>query len=139
MKKAYLFLSALVILVFVGMKSDSFAQSDPVMYFCERYANNGEVGIASRFSTGYLTVVVKCDYKLRLTDVHVQFDKWNERTKSYDFYKKFNYTLEPDMSYVYFSKNEDSDMSFDEPGFYRVYLLDDDDRTVASALIEITD
>jgi hypothetical protein len=30
-------------------------------------------------------------------------------------------------------------MSFDEPGFYRVYLLDDDDRTVASALIEITD
>ncbi len=139
MKKAHLFLSALVILVFLGMKCESFAQEDPVMYFCERYGSNGEVGIASRFSTGYLTVVVKCDHKLRLTEVHIQFDKWNEDTRSYDFYKKFNYTLEPEMNYVYFSRNEDSDMSFDDPGFYRVYLLDDDERTVASALIEITD
>jgi hypothetical protein len=30
-------------------------------------------------------------------------------------------------------------MSFDEPGFYRVYLLDDEDETVASAVIEIID
>jgi hypothetical protein len=139
MKKSILFLSALIILLFMGMKSESFAQEDPVMYFCERYGNNGEVGIASRFSTGYLTVVVKCDYSLRLRDVHIQFDKWNERSHSYDFYKKFDYTLEPDMKFVYFTKNDNSDMSFDESGFYRVYLLDDDDKTIASAIIEITD
>jgi hypothetical protein len=30
-------------------------------------------------------------------------------------------------------------MSFDDPGFYRVYLFDDMDKTVASALIEIID
>lgn len=28
-------------------------------------------------------------------------------------------------------------MKFEEPGFYRVFLLDDNDKTVASALIEI--
>jgi hypothetical protein len=41
------------------------------------------------------------------------------------------------MSYVFFAKNSDSDLKFEEPGFYRVFLLDDNDKTVASALIEI--
>jgi hypothetical protein len=43
------------------------------------------------------------------------------------------------MKYVYFSKNDESDMRFDDPGFYRVFLLDSDEKTVASALIEIID
>jgi hypothetical protein len=41
------------------------------------------------------------------------------------------------MSYVFSAKNDDSDLKFEEPGFYRVFLLDDNDKTVASALIEI--
>ena len=32
---------------------------------------------------------------------------------------------------------KDSDIKFEETGFYRVFLLDDNDKTVASALIEI--
>jgi len=43
------------------------------------------------------------------------------------------------MKYVYFAKNEDSDLKFEEAGFYRVFLLDHRDKTVASALIEIID
>jgi hypothetical protein len=41
------------------------------------------------------------------------------------------------MKYVYFAKNDESDMNFEDPGFYRVFLLDHRDKTVASALIEI--
>jgi hypothetical protein len=41
------------------------------------------------------------------------------------------------MKYVFFNKNEDSDLSFDKPGIYRVFLLDNDDKTVASALVQI--
>ncbi|WP_337867039.1 hypothetical protein [Ignavibacterium sp.] len=41
------------------------------------------------------------------------------------------------MKYGFFSKNEESDLRFDDPGFYRVFLLDEDDKTVASSLIEI--
>ncbi len=41
------------------------------------------------------------------------------------------------MKYVYFSKNSKSDMNFEDTGFYRVFLLDEDDKTVASSLIEI--
>jgi hypothetical protein len=43
------------------------------------------------------------------------------------------------MKYVYFAKNDESDLKFEEPGFYRVFLLDDRDKTVACALIEIID
>jgi hypothetical protein len=127
----------LFLTLLLGLKTDLIAQESPVMYFCERYGSSGEVGISDRFTTGYLTVVVKSDYKMRLTDVHVEFDKYNFSTGKFEYYKKFAYTLEPDMNYVYFEKNDDSDMSFDEPGFYRVFLLNDEDRSVASAIVEI--
>jgi hypothetical protein len=136
MKNAMLFFALFLFLA--GIQSNIFAQSEPVLYFCEKYDDqDGEIGVADRFTTGYLTVMVKCDYALNLEDVRVQFDKYNFRTGQFDYYKKYNYTIEKDMNYVFFAKNDDSDLKFDEPGFYRVFLLDKDDKTVASALIEI--
>jgi hypothetical protein len=122
------------------MYSNTFAQSEPVMYFCERYDEyDGEIGVSDRFTTGYITVMVKADAELRLRDVAIQYDKFNERNGKFEYYKKFNFTIERDMKYVFFERNDESDMEFEETGFYRVFLLDDDDRTVASALIEIID
>jgi hypothetical protein len=135
MKKLLLF-----ILLFAGLgfRAELSAQSEPVLYFCERYdSDKGEIGVSDRFTKGYLTVMVKCDHALNLEDVHVQFDKYNFRTGEFDYYKKFDYTVEKDMSYVFFAKNSDSDLKFEEAGFYRVFLLDSDGSTVASALIEI--
>lgn len=131
----FLFLFSLLL----GINSNIFAQAEPVLYFCEKYGDNGEEGVSDRFTTGYLTVMVKCDYALDLEDVSIQFDKYNSRTRKFEFYKKFNYTVSPDMSYIFFEKNDESDMKFEDPGFYRVFLLDDRDKTVASALIEIID
>jgi len=126
------------VLFIPGLQNTIFAQNEPVLYFCEKYdSQNGEVGVSDRFTTGYLTVMVKSDNALDLKDVHIQFDKLNERNKKFEFYKKFAYSIDPDMSYVFFAKNSDSDLKFEEPGFYRVFLLDDNDKTVASALIEI--
>lgn len=122
---------------FLTISSSLFAQAEPVLYFCEKYGRNGEVGVSDRFTTGYLTVMVKSDYALDLEDVSIQFDKYNERTGKFEYYKKFNYVIEPDMNYVFFAKNDESDLKFEDPGFYRVFLLDDRDKTVASALIEI--
>jgi hypothetical protein len=114
------------------------AQNEPILYFCEKYdSRNGEVGVSDRFTTGHLTVMAKCDNELKLSDVSIQFDKYNFKNGKFEFYKNFNFSIEPDMKYVYFSKNDESDMSFDDPGIYRVFLLDDADRTVTSALIEI--
>ena len=81
--------------------------------------------------------MVKCDYALNLDDVAIQYDKYNFRTGDFEYYKKFNFTVQPDMKYVYFARNDESDMEFEEPGFYRVFLLDDRSKTVTSSLIEI--
>jgi len=138
MKKPNYLLLLTMFLSFLVMYSNTFAQSEPVMYFCEKYDDyDGEIGVSDRFTKGYITVMVKADAELRLRDVAIQYDKYNERNGKFEYYKKFNFTIERDMKYVFFERNDDSDMEFEETGFYRVFLLDDDDRTVASALIEI--
>lgn len=125
---------------FLAMYSSTLAQSEPVMYFCERYDDyDGEIGVSDRFTKGYITVMVKADNELRLKDVVIQYDKYNFRNGKFEYYKKFNFTIERDMKYVFFERNDESDLEFDEPGFYRVFLLDEDAKTVASALIEIID
>lgn len=140
MKKLnYLFLLTMF-MTFMALYSSTFAQSEPVMYFCERYDDyDGEIGVSDRFTTGYITVMVKSDSELRLKDVAIQYDKYNERNGKFEYYKKFYFTITRDMKYVFFARNDESDMEFEEPGFYRVFLLDEDDKTVASALIEIID
>jgi len=137
MKKIPLLILAVFAIMFIA-SAISYAQSQPVLYFCERYdSKKGEVGVSDRFTTGHLTVMVKCDYALNLSDCAIQYDKYNERTGKFDYYKKFYFSVDPDMKYIFFAKNDESNMRFDDPGFYRVFLLDEDDRTVASALIEI--
>ncbi|GBD88828.1 hypothetical protein BMS3Abin03_02770 [bacterium BMS3Abin03] len=137
MKKMHLFFAFALFISLFAMNSVIFAQNEPVLYFCEKYGRNGEVGVSDRFTTGYLTVVIKNDYALDLDDVAIQYDKYNRRTGDFEYYKKFDFTVEPDMKYIYFERNDESDMEFEEPGFYRVFLLDDRDNTVASALVEI--
>ncbi len=138
MKKFQLFLLLSFLFAFVAMNTTILAQSEPVMYFCEKYDSyDGEIGVSDRFTTGYLTVMVKADDALNLRDVSIQFDQYNERKDKFEFYKKFDYTIDRDMNYVFFARNDESDMEFEEPGFYRVFLLDSRDNTVASAVIEI--
>jgi len=136
---SYLFLFTMF-LAFFAMNSNVLAQSEPVLYFCEKYdSDDGEIGVSDRFTIGYITVMVKCDHALKLDDVAVQYDKYNNKTKEFEYYKKFDFSVERDMKYIFFERNDDSDMEFEEPGFYRVFLLDEDAKTVASALIEIID
>jgi hypothetical protein len=137
MKNFRLLLPILLFLALSGIQSKCYAQSEPVLYFCEKYGDDGEVGVSDRFTTGYLTVVVKSSTALGLTNCHIQLDLYNESSRKFEFYKKFNYKIDEDMKYVFFAKNEDSDMSFEKPGFYRVFLLDKKDKTVASALVQI--
>lgn len=140
MKKLNYLLFLTIAFAFFAMNTAVLAQAEPVLYFCERYDDyDGEIGVADRFTTGYITVMVKADDPLRLSDVSIQYDKYNFRTGKFEYYKKFDFSVDRDMKYIFFARNDESDMEFDDPGFYRVFLLDDNDRTVASALIEIID
>ena len=138
MKKTKYLLLLTMFLSFVAMNSNSFAQVEPVLYFCERYdAYEGEIGVRDRYSKGPLTVVVKSEFALNLESVAIQFDRYNFRSNEYEFYKKFYFIINKEDAYVYFAKNEESDMEFEYPGFYRVFLLDENDQTVTSGLVEI--
>jgi hypothetical protein len=137
MKKLYVIFSIFAVFALFGVTSNVHAQNGPVLYFCESYGNDGEVGISDRFTTGYLTVMVKCDYALGLSNVSIQFDKYNVTSKTFEYYKKFSYVVEPTMKYIFFAKNSSADMKFSDPGIYRVFLLDGSGTTVTSSLIEI--
>jgi len=127
----FLFIFAIFATIFAFNTSDVKAQSSPVLYFCEEYNSSlGEIGISDRFTTGYLTVMVKASSALGLSNVSIQFDKYNCRTNTFEYNKKFPYTVSPSMDYIYFAGD---DLSFDSPGIYRVFLLDENNRTVASS------
>lgn len=134
MRKITLFLFALLLLSLSGFNLKSYAQSQPVLYLCESYGDDGEVGISDRFTTGYLTVMVKCNYALGLSSVTIQFDKYDCTTGSFKYYSKFSYNVKPDMKYIFF---EGKDLNFKSPGIYRVFLLDEYSKTVTSGLVEI--
>jgi len=134
MRKLTVFFFALLLLSLFGFKSNSYAQNGPVLYLCESYGDNGEVGISDRFTTGYLTVMVKCSYELGLSAVSIQFDKYDCNTGTFKYYSKFSYNVKPDMKYIFF---EGKDLNFKTPGIYRVFLLDESGKTVTSGLVEI--
>lgn len=134
MRKISLFLFAVLLLFAFGTTSKTYAQNGPVLYLCESYGDNGEVGISDRFTTGYLTVMVKCDYALGLSSVSIQFDKYDCSTGNFKYYNKFNYNVKTDMKYIFF---EGKDLNFKTPGIYRVFLLDEYGKTVTSGLVEI--
>lgn len=135
MKKIFLFFLAVFAIISLIKTTEVISQSKPVLYFCERYdEEKGEIGQSSTFSKGFLTVMVKDDNPLGLTSVTIQFDKYNVNTETFSFYKKFNYTVTPDMKYIFF---EGKDLSFDEPGVYRVYLLDGNGKTVTAGVVII--
>jgi hypothetical protein len=125
-----------MILTLFGLKTNSYAQNGPVLYFCEEYGSNGEVNISDRFTTGFITVMVKCKYALGLTDVSIQMDKYNFSTGKFEYYQKSAYSITADMSYIYFEGDKEK-INFKVPGIYRVYLLDASGTTVTSSLIEI--
>ncbi len=118
--------------------SRTHAQVEPTMYFCDRYDEyDGEIGVKDRFYTGPITVMVKCDYALNLSDTKIQYDRYNFRSGKFEYYKSFDFDVSADMKYIYFSPTSGNSMEFDDAGFYRVFLLDHDGKTVASSLVEI--
>lgn len=139
MSKLKLFFCMVAIVILFGASHKSYAQNGPVMYFCSSYGSSGEIDISDRFTKGYLTIMVKCDYALGLSKCNIQFDRLNTSTGKFEYYKKFPYTVSPDMKYIYFdgSDSNGDKLSFDRAGIYRVFLLDGKDNTVTSALIEI--
>jgi len=134
MKNAYLRFIVFVFIAVFGIKPNVYPQSEPVLYVCESYGVNGEVGVSDRFTSGTITVMVKCDNELGLSQVNIQLNKYNNLTEKFEFFKKIPFNVDPTMKYIFF---EDENLFFDAPGIYRIFLLNENDKTVTSGLVEI--
>lgn len=130
-------ISLLLFIILIIAGSNIQSQNKPVLYFCETYGAEGEVGISDRFTVGKITLMVKSYYPIGEEHIVIQFDRYNPALNIFEFYKTFSYTIEPTSKYVFFSTNEESDLSFDDPGFYRVFLLNTNNEVITSSLVEI--
>jgi len=130
MKKT-LMLAVFILLGLSGIKTELFAQSQPVLYFCAAFESGGEKNISDRFYLGPVIVVVRCDYVILAKKVTVQFDKYSGA--DFEYYKALNFNIKAGTKYTYFT---DVDMRIDEPGIYRCFMLDENRNTIASAIVE---
>ncbi|MBN2461657.1 MAG: hypothetical protein JXB60_08615 [Candidatus Cloacimonetes bacterium] len=109
------------------------AQNCDIMYFCVRYdPDTGEIDCSDRFTVGNITVVVLLATPVYFEKVFIQLDKFNPRVNDFEYYKDYEFDVEPDMDYIYFN-----DINFADLGMYRVFLLDPFKETITSALVEI--
>ena len=130
MKKLMLFLA-----LFIFLAMNAMAQN-VTLTMCERYGSNGPIGVGTQFTTGYLTVVAYSNTPMYYTSVFIQFDKLGT-DGSYHFYKKFPFSFPNGYKTVYFSKVGNNDMSFDEPGYYNVFLLNSSGGVIAYTTVTI--
>ena len=130
MKKYRLLFFLLFLFSLSAFCNITYAQSSPVMYFCEKYSNKyGEIGISNKFTVGALTMVVKSDVPLPNGKLQVQYDKYNPGSGNFEYYSKNDIRGVNNKKYF--------DIAFKEPGIYRVFLLSSANKTIATALIEI--
>ncbi len=130
----------IICILFTLIQSYLSAQSEPILYFCERYDDyEGEVGIGDRFTKGSATILVRSDNPLNLIRLIIRYDKYNARKNQFEYYKKSFFDTEQDKNFLTFVMNKENGMEFEHQGFYRVYLLDEDEQMITSALIEIID
>jgi len=119
----------------VFLVDDLYSQSKPLLYFCERYDRvDGEIGQSSTFTPGKFTVMIKSDEPLGLTDVAIQIDSYDISGERFKFYNKVNFKIDPSYKYVFFAND---DIRIDEPGVYRIYLLDGKGKSVAAGVVII--
>jgi hypothetical protein len=117
--------------IFLFLTIVAFAQTQPAMYFCEDYSG-GEVGVGCTFSPGTITVMVRCDHNIGISNATIQFDRWENG--NWNFYKQFSFMINKDGNYFFFKRN---DLVIQTPGFYRCYLLNKSRQVISSAIVEI--
>lgn len=111
------------------------------LYFCEDYRGGKEINVSSRFTTGWLTVMVDlrpANVEIGTKSVYIEIVKIKDadgKTIPEKFIKTIDFSVEPDFDYIYFQNKKE--LKFDSPGTYRVSLFTGKDKLITSNTIEI--
>lgn len=125
-------------------KKENKKSDEALLYFCERYdKDEGEIGVSSRFSTGYLTVMVDTrptgktigTGKVEIVISKIKDASGNSITEK--IIKTIPFDVTPSMNYIYFESKKD--LKFTSPGTYKVVCQKKDGTPVAEGEIEIVE
>ena len=128
MKRLFIFI--FIFLTTVGLAQ----QSGDIMYFAERADGKREYGLSDRFTTGSLSVICKLIKPPSEKHIFVQLDKYNMEAYTFNYYQKYEFWQDPNRTYLYFNN-----IVFNSPGIYRVFLLNEANNTITSALVDIVE
>ncbi len=141
MKKLYFLTTLLVLLFLSGIASNAKAQNGPELYFCEQYKDGEEIGVSSRFTPGWLTVMIDLrlsnrtfgtgKVKLQLSKIKNEYG--NEIPEI--IVDTVPFEVQPEWDYTYFT--DKSNLKFSEPGTYRVICQKVDGTPIVSGEVEI--
>jgi len=129
MNKTFIILAFLLILT-----ANALAQTKPIIYFCEKYADGKEIGISDKFSPGYFTIILRSGTKFDVDSVYIQSDKYNSKTKQFEYYSKLTYRVNRHDRFAHFTR----DVKIQESGIFRIFILNTSNIVITSNLIEIT-
>lgn len=108
------------------------------LYFCEDYVNGREIGVSDRFTTGWLTVMVKTDEPIGVGKVELRLSKIKDEfgeSISEKIIRDIDFNIQPDWDYTYFQDKKN--LKFDTPGTYKVTLMKTDGTPIVSGEVEV--
>ncbi|MGB9696960.1 MAG: hypothetical protein ACP5P3_07575 [Ignavibacteria bacterium] len=117
------------------------SSSEPRVYFCERWdaVKNAPVNESTRFTPGYLTVVLEMpgDKTLGVAEVNLRITKTKDAsgTAVEKIIGTFPFEVEATWNTAYFSDPEN--ITFSEPGTYRVSVYKNDGTLLGSGELEV--
>jgi serine/threonine protein kinase len=122
-------------------ETDSKGIRGAKLYFCEDYKGGKEVNVSSRFTKGWLTVMLDlrpANVEIGVKNVYLEIVKIKDEDGESipeKFIRTIDFTVEPEFDYIYFQNKEE--LKFESTGTYRVSLFTSKDKLITSNTIDI--
>lgn len=116
-------------------------EGETKLYFCEQYKNGEEIGVSSRFTPGWLTVMVDtrpAGTTLGTAKVELKLSKIKDgagNSISEKILKTIPFEVQASWDYTYFTDKKN--LKFDSPGTYRVVCQKKDGTPIAEGEVEV--
>lgn len=109
------------------------------LYFCEDYKNGKEIGVSDRFTSGWLTVMVKTEKPIGVGKVELRLAKIKDADGdkiSEKIIDTIPFDIQSNWDYTYFQ--DKSRLKFSSPGTYKVTMQKVDGTPICSGEVEVT-
>ena len=109
------------------------------LYFCEDYKNGKEIGVSDRFTTGWLTVMVRTAKPIGVGKVELRLAKVKDEDGNKISEKIIDtvpFEVQADWDYTFFQDTKR--LTFKTPGTYKVTMQKVDGTPICSGEVVVT-